>query len=88
MRSAAFPDRMTRGAGLVVMSQLGIANDLGVGGFDDDGCDEREQGAPAAVWQSSRVAMMPPLRKPNPLSCSGHGINVAAGPQPKQVLPP
>ena len=28
------------------------------------------------MWQSSTVAMMPPLRKPNPLSCSGHGTCV------------
>jgi hypothetical protein len=31
----------------------------------------------AAVWQSSAVAMIPPLRNPNPLSCSARGVNVA-----------
>jgi hypothetical protein len=28
---------MTRGAGLVVVSQLGIANNFGFGGFGDEG---------------------------------------------------
>jgi hypothetical protein len=96
---------VTGGAGLVVVSQFGVADDLGIGGPDDHsaevnrviqraraqipnvdaGRDECERGpgtdascsTAAAVWQSSTVAMMPPLRKPNPLSCSGHGVNVA-----------
>ena len=31
----------------------------------------------APLWQSRTVAMIPPLRNPNPLSCSGHGSNAA-----------
>jgi hypothetical protein len=31
----------------------------------------------AAVWQSSTVALIPPLRNPNALSCSAKGVNVA-----------
>ena len=31
----------------------------------------------AAPWQSSTVEMIPPLRKPKPLSCSGRGVNSA-----------
>ena len=41
----------------------------------------------AALWQSSSVAMMPPLRKPSPLSCSGQGWNVArTAPSPDSKL--
>ena len=33
-----------------------------------------------ALWQSSTVQMIPPLRYPRPLSCSGQGLKVATVP--------
>ena len=38
----------------------------------------------AAVWQSSTVEMIPPLRNPKPLSCSGREVNSATVSSPSR----
>ena len=86
-RSPAFPDRASGGAefdGTVQWAWPQIS-DVDAGGHEGQqgargglpSLHRRLMEAAAAVWQSRTVAMMPPLRKPNPLSCSGHGMKVA-----------